>query len=186
MGAMTASGAGFASTPEVHAPNIFMVQDMHEQKKDQELALGIVDGLSQKERAAKIDAYFDQWNLPLAGHGMTVVKEADKYDLDWRLVAAIGMRESTGCKFAFAENNCFGWGRKVTFTSVDAAIVHITRNLAGEEESTAYHYAGKDTEGILAKYNSVIPTYTKEIFAIMDDISGMDISSTGTHLAMNE
>jgi hypothetical protein len=137
----------------------------------------IVDGMTQEERAAKIDAYFAQWNLPLEGYGMVFVQEADKYEqIDWRLLAGIGMKESTGGKFAFAKNNYFGWGRKVEFQTVEHAIAEITRHLAGEHENTAYHYEDKDTKEILLKYNSVIPTYSSEIFAIMDDIKEMDTS----------
>lgn len=146
-----------------------------------------VDGLTQRQRAAKIDAYFAQWNLPLAGYGMVFVQEADKYDnIDWRLLPAIAMRESTGGKFAFAKNNYFGWGRQVEFASVSDAIASVTKHLAGENESTSYHYAGKDTEGILAKYNSVIPDYTDDIFFIMSEIESMDSYMYYNHLAINQ
>lgn len=183
--AMSLGGAGY--TMEAYAPDQLIVNQIIEEKAEEDLARGIVDGLTRKERADRIDAYFEQWDLPLAGHGMTFVTEADKYpSVDWKLVAAIGMRESTGCKFAFAKNNCFGWGRKVTFATIDQAIVDITRHLAGENEKTAHHYAGKDTKGILAKYNSVIPDYTKEIFAIMSDIETIEVNHKDSKLAMNK
>lgn len=187
MGMFSAVSLGAAGlTTEAHAPDQAVVEEITKAHEARELALGIVDGLTREERAAKIDAYFAQYNLPLAGHGMDFVRAADRYEsIDWRLVAAIGMRESTGCKFAFAENNCWGWGRKVRFASKQVAINAITEHLAGENERTAHHYAGKDTRGILAKYNSVIPAYTSEIFSIMEDIEAMEIPGE-TQLVLNE
>jgi hypothetical protein len=185
VGALSASGVGFAGVvTEAYAPNTDTVIQIQEQKEDADLARGIVDGLTREQRAVKIDAYFAQWNLPLEGYGHVFVREADNYGhVDWRLIAAIGMRESTGCKFVFAKNNCFGWGKQVTFVTVEQAIADITKNLAGADEDTAYHYEGKDTRGILAKYNSVIPTYTEEILAIMKDIDSMILDETSNQLA---
>lgn len=187
MSVLSAATFGAVSnTPEAYAPNVQMIEIIEQEKIADDLALGIVDGMTKVERAAKIDAYFGQYNLPLAGHGMTFVHEADKYDqVDWRLLAAIAMKESTGGSFEFAPNNFAGWGNKVAFPTRDIAIARITEHLAGENESTAHHYAGQDTEGILAKYNSVIPTYTAEIFAIMEDIENMPIEEA-TILVFND
>ncbi|MCD8508153.1 MAG: hypothetical protein LRY42_02020 [Candidatus Pacebacteria bacterium] len=168
----TMSLMSYSITTRAYAPDMDIIEVIDPYGK-------MVDGMTQRERAAKIDAYFAQWNLPLAGYGMTFVQAADQYEhIDWRLLAAIGMRESTGCKFAFAQNNCFGWGRRVTFSSKEEAIYRITAHLAGEIPSTAYYYAGKDTQGILRRYNSVIPTYTKEIFTIMDRIENMPVEQS--------
>ena len=54
----------------------------------------------RKEKAEAIDAYFAKYNAPLKGYGMKFVVESEKNDIDWRLLAAIAMRESTGGKFA--------------------------------------------------------------------------------------
>ena len=167
----------YSITTNAYAPDIEIIEIIDPHGK-------VVDGMNQRQRAAKIDAYFAQWNLPLEGYGMTFVQAADQYDhIDWRLIAAIGMRESTGCKFAFAENNCFGWGRRVTFESKEHAIYEITAHLAGERESTEYYYKGEDLKGILYRYNSVIPTYRSEIFSIMDRIESMEVDTNAMRLA---
>ncbi len=134
--------------------------------------------LQQQEReqkAAKIDGYYAKYNLPLEGHGMQMVLAAEAHDLDWRLLPAIAMRESTGCKNTIPGNyNCFGWGSgKIKFKSYDEAIEAIASHLGGDNPRTAHYYGGKDTKGILKTYNSVIPAYTNEIFSIMNKIEAI-------------
>src|SRR3989338_7032956 len=50
----------------------------------------------EARRAEKIDSYFRNRNMPLEGYGFKLVKEAQKYELDWRLMPAIAVRESSG------------------------------------------------------------------------------------------
>ena len=65
-----------------------------------------------KAQAKAIDAYFAARNMPLKGTGMKMAIEADANGIDWRLLPAIAVRESTGGKFACKRvaNNPFGWG----------------------------------------------------------------------------
>lgn len=128
-----------------------------------------------KAKADAIDAYFASHGLPLAGAGMKMVIEAEKNNLDWRLVPALAMRESTGGKFACkrATHNPFGWGScRINFSSNDHAIETVARNLGGNNPRTAYHYAGKTLRGILNAYNppSIVPRYADQVMAIMADI----------------
>lgn len=133
-------------------------------------------------RAARIDEYFASRELPLAGHGDTFVKAADENGLDWRLVAAIAMRETTGgkfmCKNPKAPNNPFGWGScKFGFESVDVAIKKVTQHLAGNHPNTDHYYDGKDVKEILQTYNppSVVPEYADQVMKIMKDIENTSI-----------
>lgn len=132
--------------------------------------------VEREEKAAKIDAYFAQYDLPLTGYGMKIVLEGETYDVDPYLIAALAMRESTGCKFIpKGTYNCFGWG-KVKFESFDHAIATIAKNLGGHNKQTAHYYKDKSLEQILKTYNSVIPTYTQEIVSIMKRIERTAIS----------
>jgi len=126
---------------------------------------------AQREiKAAKINAYYAKYDLPLKGHGMAMVLAAETHNLDWRLLPALAMRESTGGKFA-CKNNPFGFGScKIGYQSFEEAIEAVAGHIGGNNPRTARYYAGKDTVGILKMYNSVIPAYTKEIFAIMTKI----------------
>ena len=134
----------------------------------------------KKSKAEAIDSYFRKYDMPLEGTGMKMVEEAEKYDLDWRLLPAIAVRESTGGKFACkkATFNPFGWGScKINFKSNEHAIETVARNLAGENPNTAKHYAGKDTEGILLAYNPphIVPKYVPQVMKIMENMGEKDL-----------
>lgn len=129
-------------------------------------------------RAARIEAYFGTWDLPLAKHSAFLVEMADKYNLDWRLLPAIGMRETTGGKFA-CYNNPFGWGScKIKFDTFEEAIETLARNLGGQNPRTEMYYKDKSTEEKLHFYNgTVIKTYVREVTKIMDRIENQTLES---------
>jgi hypothetical protein len=147
----------------------------------------LVDGMTQAERAAKIDAFFtDRGNLPLAGYGLAFVKAADNYNIDWRLAAAIAYNESTAgaqeCRGKNGEKtyNAFGYrGCNSKFTSYEHAIDTVTRNLAGEIDSTKHYYANKSVEEKIDAYNP--PQYNKNykrlVLWTMNKISITDTNS---------
>jgi len=134
-----------------------------------------------KTKAEAIDAYFREHDMPLEGKGMKMVEEAEKNDLDWRLLAAISVRESTGGKHDCerVKNNPFGWGScKIGFETLDKAIETLALNLGGNNPKTARHYDGKNTKEILQKYNppSIVAKYADQVISIMNDISEKDVS----------
>lgn len=126
----------------------------------------------RKEKAEAIDTYFKERSMPLEGTGMTFVLVAEKYGLDWRLLPAIGVRESSGGKAACGHNP-FGWGscKLHNFGSYEQAIEALGKNLGGANPTTARYYAGKSTKEKLYYYNgTVVPTYPDEVLAIMNKI----------------
>ncbi len=132
-----------------------------------------------KMKAEAIDRYFELRGMPMAGLGMKLVEEAQKNDLDWRLLAAIAVRESTGGKFKCkkAQNNPFGWGScKISFSSYEKAIETVALNLGGNNPNTAHHYDEKTTKQILRAYNppSIVPRYAEQVINIMDTIAPME------------
>lgn len=134
----------------------------------------------RKMKAQAIDAYFESKDMPLLGMGMKMVEEAEKNNLDWRLLPAIAVRESTGGKFECkkVENNPFGWGScKIGFSSVEETIETVARNLGGNNPNTAKHYADKTTDQILKAYNppSIVPNYVKQVKSIMNTIGEEDL-----------
>ncbi|KKQ86791.1 MAG: hypothetical protein UT09_C0026G0006 [Parcubacteria group bacterium GW2011_GWF2_38_8] len=135
-----------------------------------------------KAKAEAIDVYFELRGMPLAGMGMKMVEEAEKNNLDWRLLPAIAVRESTGGKFKCkkVENNPFGWGScKIGFNSIEEAIKTVAMNLGGNNPNTKRHYADKTTDQILKVYNppSIVPNYVKQVKSIMDDIGKENIET---------
>lgn len=142
------------------------------------------EGLSQAERAAKIDAFFmKRDNSPLAGHGLAMVQAADKYGIDWRLLPAIATIESNGgkmlCKSKQGANNPFGFGScKIKFKDFDQAIDTVAKNLGGHNPNTATHYKDKEIDEIIDAYNppSVRHDYKKLITWAMNKIGSTDAS----------
>jgi len=137
----------------------------------------------KKAKAEAIDAYFAERKMPLAGTGLTMVEEAEKNGLDWRLLAAIAVRESTGGRNACKRvaNNPFGWGScKIGFESNEKAIETVAKNLGGNNPNTAYHYDDKETKEILQAYNppSIVPRYAEQVMAIMDVIGEPEMTVT--------
>ncbi len=134
----------------------------------------------REEKAAKIKAYYEKRNMPLASHAMKMVLEAEKHDVDWRMIPAIAVRESTGGKYACksASYNPFGWGScRISFKSYDHAIETLAKNLGGNNPNTDHLYDNKTNREILETYNppSVVPTYASEVLAIMQKIGDTDI-----------
>jgi hypothetical protein len=130
-----------------------------------------------KNQAAKVDAFFESHDAPLEGYGMKFVVEANKNGIDWRLLPAIAMRETTGgkqaCKNPKAPNNNFGWSScKKGFDSVDQSIEHISKTLSGNNSSSIHYKDGMTTVQILKKYNpdSIVPGYSKQVIKIMKTI----------------
>ncbi len=137
--------------------------------------------LEMQAKADAIDFYFMEHDMPLEGTGMKMVEEAENNDLDWRLLPAIAVRESTGGKndCIRVPYNAFGWAScKVGFKSNDHAIEIVAKNLGGNNPKTAQHYDNKTTKQILRAYNppSVIPRYAEQVMSIMNSIGTLDDS----------
>jgi len=134
-----------------------------------------------EEQANAIDAYFKKYDMPLEGTGMKMALEARDRELDWRLIPAIAVRESTGGKHACkkATFNPFGWGScKIGFDSYEHAIEILAKNLAGDNPKTSHYYSGKTIKEILQKYNppSIVPRYAEQVMAIMDAIGPLEVN----------
>jgi hypothetical protein len=134
-----------------------------------------VEELKFKLKVEKIRRYYSRYNLPLQDHSEAFIVSAERHDIDWRLVAAIGFIESTGGKYACktADYSAFGWGScKINFDSYEESIEIISMNLAGDNPNTAYAYAGKDIRGILQAYNppSIVPDYAEKVMLQMEII----------------
>lgn len=135
---------------------------------------------AMEKQAEKIDAYFRDRGMPLAGYGAKLVAEAEKNGLEWTVVAAIGVRESTGGKFACknpkAPNNAFGYGScAFGFESTDYAIEKVARTLGGNSPATAHHYDG-DLRERLDIYNGyAVASYADDIFGIMQKMENYEV-----------
>lgn len=121
------------------------------------------------ERTARIDRYFAERNMPLVGYGARFVEAADQCNMDWRLLPAIAVRESSGGKQACG-NNPFGWAScRADFESVEKAIEIVGANLCGFNSRTEAYYKNKTTYERLWNYNGTVnPNYPDEVLKIID------------------
>lgn len=121
-------------------------------------------------RADDIDGYFAARSMPLAGYGKKFIEAADANGIDWRLLPAIAVRESSGGKQACGHNP-FGWNScRTDFGSTEEAIDYVAWNLGGNNPKTRAYYAG-DTRAKLQSYNGTVnPRYPAEVLGIMDQI----------------
>lgn len=93
-------------------------------------------GINFKDaRIEIIRQFFSKYKSPLEPFSENIVKAADKYSLDYRLLPAIAMQESNLCKKIIANShNCWGfgiYGKKVTkFDNYPEAIETVTKTLA--------------------------------------------------------
>lgn len=120
------------------------------------------------DRAMRLDAYFTKYHMPLAGYGPSFIAVADECGMDWRLLPAIAVRESSGGKH-MQFNNPFGWGgAHIPFEDINHAIRVVAANLCGDNPKTARYYATPSIQKKLYYYNgTVIPSYPKEVMWIM-------------------
>lgn len=85
-------------------------------------------------RAANLRNFFRNYNSPLYDYAEVLVQVQDKYGIDYRVLPAIAMQESEGCKkIPPGSHNCWGWGiygDKVTmFSSYPEAIETVAAGL---------------------------------------------------------
>ena len=100
-------------------------------------------------RLKSLKRFFQRASCPAVKYVSAFVEAADRYHLDWRLLPSISYVESSGGKSA-PNNNLFGWDSgRAQFASPSASIHEV-----GYQLSHSALYRDKDTDGILATYNS--------------------------------
>lgn len=97
--------------------------------------------------------YLDRYGSVLSAHSELIVTEADKNQIDWRLIPAIAQQESNVCKRIPPDSfNCWGWGihakGTLGFTSYEEGIKTVSRGLGKEYIAKGYI----TPEKIMSKY----------------------------------
>jgi hypothetical protein len=115
-------------------------------------------------RAARLEKFFTHYNCPEPRHVNEYLRAADEYDLDYRLLPAVSLRESH-CGTEAWNNNRWGYHPGVQkFPSVEDGINFVARVLAENPV-----YKGKNLYDKLYTYNP-LPAYPKEVQWIMRQI----------------
>lgn len=88
----------------------------------------------RRENIRKLESFFAKHRSPLYPYARLIVEQAEEQGIDYRLLPAIAMNESTLCKNIHEQSyNCWGWGiyadRVTRFQSYEDAIRTITRGM---------------------------------------------------------
>jgi len=132
---------------------------------------------SEDARIGAVRDFFSYYKSALTPYAQTVVSAADKYNLDYRLLPAIAMQESTLCNNLpnklKGSNNCWGfgiYGKKITkFANYKEAIDTVTKTLAKK-----YKEQGLETpEEIMSKYTPASPngSWAQGVSGTMEKLS---------------
>lgn len=97
--------------------------------------------------------YLTYYKSPLVPYVKNIIEEADKNELDFRLIVAIAQKESNLCKIIPPETfNCWGWGihskGTLGFSSYEEGIETVSKGLKENYIDKGY----KTIEDIMSKY----------------------------------
>jgi hypothetical protein len=115
-------------------------------------------------RGARLEAFFKAYDCPGPFHVEEYLRAADSHALDYRLLPAISLVEST-CGAFERLNNRWGWDSVQSgFPSVPAGIDYITEQLAENPR-----YKGKTVREKLFTYNPY-KAYVHQVERLMHEI----------------
>jgi hypothetical protein len=110
--------------------------------------------------------FFLRYQSPLHRLAIRFLQAADAHRLDWRLLPAISMVETTGGKFG-TPHNVFGWNSgRSRFVTTEAGIDYVASRFGKSPI-----YAGKSEQGILQKYNPDRKKYPPKVAYFMRELS---------------
>jgi hypothetical protein len=119
-------------------------------------------------RTEQLQAYLNNHHSPLASEADTMIKAADQYGLDWKLIPAITGVESTfGKNIPFNSFNAYGWSNGAyRFESWEQSINHVAKFLKEK-----YVNRGLDTpEKIAPVYAPPSPSWGWKVRFFMNKI----------------
>ncbi len=120
--------------------------------------------LVEDPRGVRLEAFFKAYDCPGPFHVEEYLRAADSHALDYRLLPAISLVEST-CGAFERMNNRWGWDSVQSgFSSVPAGIDYITEQLAENPR-----YKGKTVKEKLFTYNPY-PQYVRQVVRLMHEI----------------
>lgn len=123
-------------------------------------------------RVEVLQEFFKRYDSPLLAHAQEIVDKADEYSLDWRLIPAIAMQESTLCKKIPKNSfNCWGFGiyggKIKRFDNFSKAIDAVTKSLAQEYKEKRGLEAPHE---IVTRYTPGSTTWADKVSLVMNRI----------------
>jgi hypothetical protein len=116
-------------------------------------------------RVTRLERFFQHYNCPPPHHVSEYLRASDGYNLDYRLLPAISVRESQCGLWEQMENNFWGYHPdRQSFPSVEEGIDYVARQLAQNP-----YYRGKTLVEKLFVYNPR-RAYPTEVQRLMSQI----------------
>ena len=128
---------------------------------------------NREEKEIKMRLVLEQYNSPMQGLESVLIDTAERYNLDWTLLAAIaGVESSFARRMPAACINPFGWGiygdNRLCFESLKNSIEQV-----GEGLGTRYNTASLYT--IAKTYNPTSDTWMNKVSYFMRKIQTQEI-----------
>lgn len=132
--------------------------------------------LYQNRRAAVLYNFLEGYNSPLKNYSRNFVEDADKYNLDYRLLVAISGVESTFAKqLPYNSYNAWGWGiygnNMIRFSSYPEAIATISKTL---RENYIDQWGAKNVYQI-GRFYAASPTWAQRVVYFMGKIEDSNL-----------
>ena len=137
-------------------------------------------------RAKILKLYLERYNSPLAEHADTFIAEADKHNLDWKMVAAISGVES-GFGLAIPPYSYNGWGFNVYgnnvrgFASWDDGIEVVSKALREEYMDAR---GARNVYEIGSTY-AADPAWAYKVTNYMNEIEAFETETTNTTVSIS-
>lgn len=137
-------------------------------------------------RVIQLEAFLRKYNSPMTNDAAVFIEQADKYNLDWKLIPAIAGLESTFGKFVPQNSyNPFGWGipsgasSGIAFTSWEHAIATVSEGIRNR-----YMNRGLTTIEKIGSVYAASPTWSQRVRYFMNEIDTYEIADDRL-IAMN-
>lgn len=122
-----------------------------------------------RAKVERVRSYLAKRNAPLANHAEYMVRVADEFGLDYRLIPAISVIESNGGRNAYRPYNAWGWGGAAaayTFNNWEESIYTVGRGL-----SRYYSYGRITPKQIAPMYNPHTPNeWSRKVSFVMSQM----------------
>jgi hypothetical protein len=148
--------------------------------------LKVIGEKAPDSRVTILKEYFKQYNSPLVPYAETFVETADKYNLDWKLVAAISGVESTfGQEIPNDSFNGWGWGiygdHMIRFSSWTQGIETVSEGLRNKYIDK---WGAKDVYEI-GRFYASSPTWAQRVDHFMREIDQFKDAKLATNLSIS-
>jgi hypothetical protein len=150
------------------------------------IQLPSIQKMGVDSRVKILSSFLKQYDSPLAPYAADFVKSADKYNLDWKLVAAIAGVESTfGKEIPNDSYNAWGWGvygdNVIRFNSWTDGIDTVSQGL---RERYMDQWGGQDIYQIGAMYASS-PAWAGHVELYLDKIQAFALNDPQDALSIS-